>query len=381
MKKLLLIPALMLGTASMAEQFDYELTPLIGYNISEGNLGFKDQYMVGGELQYNGFNSAIKPELSYIYSNPTQTPASITTQADVDVHKLALNGVYEFGDNGDAIIPLIKAGLGYEFIPDTAINKNESGTFANLGLGAKIPLMDSGRLALKLEALYEAKYNDLRNSNFDSNLALLAGITLAFGGDDLRPGNADNSAEIAAANAAALAAQEDADKARREAAAAAALAATSVAGTLALTEANADDDNDGVKNTLDKCPNTPEGFTVANNGCMIKMNLHINFENASSKIDNASQKNAKLFTQLLKASPAYNVEIHGHTDSVGSAAFNQNLSQKRADSVKTMLVNKGIESKRITAIGKGENHPVASNKTAAGRAENRRIEAQLTKSK
>ena len=381
MKKLLLIPALMLGTVSMAKQFDYELTPVIGYNVSEGNLGLEDQYMIGAEIQYNGFDYAIKPELSYIYSNAKQI-SDVKDTPNIDINRIALNGVYEFGEDGDKILPLVKAGLGYEFMPDTAINKNESGVFFGAGVGAKIPLMDNNRLALKLEAVYEAKYTDLRNSNFDSNVALLAGITLAFGADDFKFPK-DNSEELAKANAAAAEAQARADAAKRDADAAKrkakAAAAASAAAAAALLAANADSDNDGVKNTIDKCPDTPAGYAVNAQGCMININLNINFDNASSNIDRGSEKNAQTFSKLLKASPSYNVDILGFTDSVGSEAFNQKLSQKRADAVKSMLVNQGVNKARISAKGMGEANPVSDNSTKEGRADNRRIEAKLIK--
>ena len=68
------------------------------------------------------------------------------------------------------------------------------------------------------------------------------------------------------------------------------------------------------------------------------------------------------------------VEIQGYTDSVGSKRFNMKLSQKRADSVRSWLVDKGIEGARIVAKGYGPDNPIATNATKEGRAQNRRIE-------
>ncbi|MEO6351806.1 MAG: outer membrane protein OmpA [Oxalobacteraceae bacterium] len=67
----------------------------------------------------------------------------------------------------------------------------------------------------------------------------------------------------------------------------------------------------------------------------------------------------------------------GHTDSVGSDAYNQKLSIRRAEAVKAYLVSKGIETNRVYTEGKGEKQPVASNKSAAGRAQNRRVEIEV----
>ncbi len=67
----------------------------------------------------------------------------------------------------------------------------------------------------------------------------------------------------------------------------------------------------------------------------------------------------------------------GHTDSVGSDAYNQRLSVKRSEAVKAYLVSKGIEANRVYTEGKGEKQPAADNKTAAGRAKNRRVEIEV----
>jgi OOP family OmpA-OmpF porin len=67
----------------------------------------------------------------------------------------------------------------------------------------------------------------------------------------------------------------------------------------------------------------------------------------------------------------------GHTDSIGSDAYNQKLSERRAAAVKDYLVSKGIPASKITTIGKGESQPVATNKTAEGRQKNRRVDIEF----
>ena len=79
----------------------------------------------------------------------------------------------------------------------------------------------------------------------------------------------------------------------------------------------------------------------------------------------------------LKANPGVNVDVIGHTDWVGTNAYNMKLSDRRAAAVKTYLVSKGIEANRVYTEGKGEKQPVADNKTKEGRAKNRRVEIEV----
>jgi OOP family OmpA-OmpF porin len=78
--------------------------------------------------------------------------------------------------------------------------------------------------------------------------------------------------------------------------------------------------------------------------------------------------------QVMRTETALNVTVEGHTDSVGSDAYNMKLSQRRADTVRDYMISKGIASDRVTSEGFGETRPIASNDTAEGRAQNRRVE-------
>lgn len=81
---------------------------------------------------------------------------------------------------------------------------------------------------------------------------------------------------------------------------------------------------------------------------------------------------------LINKRPNATFEIAGHTDSIGSDSYNQDLSQRRAVSVRNYLVDKGVDADRMTAVGYGESQPVADNDTEAGRAQNRRVELRIT---
>jgi len=100
----------------------------------------------------------------------------------------------------------------------------------------------------------------------------------------------------------------------------------------------------------------------------------INFESGSAALTPDSYSILDQVVKSLMAYPEVRVEIRGYTDSVGSWEYNLDLSQRRANSVKEYLTNSGIMPDRIEAKGYGEADPIASNKSAGGRAENRRIE-------
>ncbi|MDY0321805.1 MAG: TolC family outer membrane protein [Arcobacteraceae bacterium] len=140
-----------------------------------------------------------------------------------------------------------------------------------------------------------------------------------------------------------------------------------------------DDDNDGVVNDVDLCPNTPNGYQVDDKGCSIKLNLQVLFENDSALVMLHSLERVDRFRQFLQDHPNYKTVITGHTSktSVSNVKYNMDLSLKRAEAIKRILVAGGIDASRIQTIGKGFNEPVTTNDTYDGQAQNRRIEAEL----
>jgi len=132
-----------------------------------------------------------------------------------------------------------------------------------------------------------------------------------------------------------------------------------------------DSDGDGVPDYMDKCPNTPAGATVNEQGCWVPGRVLFDFSKWAIKPHAYPELNAVV--KLLEENPDLKVEIQGHTDNVGSAAFNQKLSEKRANAVMEYLVNKGIQAERLSAKGYGFSMPAVSNDTPEGRAKNRRV--------
>ncbi|MBL7746266.1 MAG: OmpA family protein [Chitinophagaceae bacterium] len=147
-----------------------------------------------------------------------------------------------------------------------------------------------------------------------------------------------------------------------------------------------DTDKDGTNDEEDKCvtiPGPKENF-----GCPIiseeikkKVSVaakNILFITGSAKLNAKSFKGLNEVAQIMKDNPGMSLAIDGHTDNVGSDEKNQILSDNRANSVKAYLVSKGVEESRISATGHGETMPIADNKTAAGRQQNRRSELNLS---
>jgi len=138
-----------------------------------------------------------------------------------------------------------------------------------------------------------------------------------------------------------------------------------------------DRDRDGVEDRFDQCPATPCDFTVDSYGCPIKMTLRINFAVNSSVIDDSYIPRIDNFAKFLLRNRGSRIIIQGHTDSSGDSVHNIVLSEKRARAVANRLIELGVSPSRITAVGKGESMPIASNSTREGKRLNRRIEAIL----
>lgn len=150
-----------------------------------------------------------------------------------------------------------------------------------------------------------------------------------------------------------------------------------------------DADGDGIADMDDRCPD--KAGVKASGGCPViaeeikkeivaKVNFaakSIQFETGSDVIKKSSYNTLDNIVSIMKLYPTTYWSIEGHTDNVGEDKMNQELSDKRAASVKKYFTDKGIEADRTTSAGFGETSPIADNKTAAGRAQNRRVEIKM----
>ena len=168
-----------------------------------------------------------------------------------------------------------------------------------------------------------------------------------------------------------------------------------------INSLKSDADKDGVSDYFDKCPNTPDTVKVDGSGCPLpqlqppppppaqtvviteedrrvvnEAIKDLQFESGKATIRSSSYPSLDRVAEIL-VKKNFSLKLAGHTDNVGSDDANMKLSKDRAESVKDYLVSKGANPSRIEATGYGETQPIASNKTAAGRQKNRRVEFTL----
>ncbi|KAB0500020.1 OmpA family protein [Pseudomonas vancouverensis] len=160
-----------------------------------------------------------------------------------------------------------------------------------------------------------------------------------------------------------------------------------------------DEDGDGVFDRRDRCPDTPANTPVDHRGCplpqypasvkpaepaqseVITLSDAGNVLFAFNKSDLTPEAKSQLDSLMGKLQDAdvVSIKVVGHTDSKGTEAYNQALSERRASSVAEYLINQGLAPSKITSEGKGENQPIADNETEEGRAKNRRVELHINR--
>ena len=151
----------------------------------------------------------------------------------------------------------------------------------------------------------------------------------------------------------------------------------------AVSDLKKDSDGDGVSDQFDKCPNTPAGTVVDGAGCAIvfpaaptgvgEAYSNIQFDFDSSVLRTSSYPALDATSAELRSSGA-TATLKGYASSEGTAAYNMQLSKDRANSVKTYLVNSGVDAGKLKVKGYGETNPIADNSTEEGRVLNRRVE-------
>ena len=366
MKLKTLAVALMCTTALTAQADDSEYKPWSAF-LGAGYLGFDsdrnidDAATVNYGLGYQ-FTEQFALELAAMnFGTETDNGAGLLANQDVDGFNYHLDALYLF-PKSSGWTPFLVAGLGeakYDYD-----NDDFTETMGNLGAGVKKNLSDSWQLRSDARL-----YKGFDDGDVDAGISVA--VAYLFGGSGEKAPvvvDADNDGV-----------QDSIDQ----------CPATPAGVAVDATGCPLDTDGDGVYDYQDQCADTPAGDQVDELGCSIppksveesaEIALAINFDTGSSVVKSEYFSEVEAVAVLMKRFPTTEVEIQGHTDSSGAAEFNKNLSQQRADAVRQVFINEyGIDASRITAVGYGEEQPVADNSTREGKATNRRVIAKRTK--
>jgi len=260
-------------------------------------------------------------------------------EKDIDGHLSTVEALYHFGTPGaQSLRPYVSAGFGHQELDNTAARGQDKSTFAMVGTGVKYYFSEMFFAKAGLDVMHSL---DTENTEWQAGV----GVGMNFGGSSAQ--------------------------------------AEPTPAVEPVAEVCADSDNDGVCDNVDKCPNTPANVTVDAEGCpavaeVVRVELDVKFDFDKSKVKEESYGDIKNLADFMKQYPQTTTVVEGHTDSVGTDAYNQKLSERRANAVRDVLVNQyGVEGARVNTAGYGESRPVADNASESGRAVNRRVEAEV----
>ncbi|HEA8164624.1 TPA: fibronectin-binding outer membrane protein CadF [Campylobacter coli] len=323
MKKLLLCLGLTSVLLGADNNVKFEITPTLNYNYFEGNLDMNNRYAPGIRLGYH-FDDFWLDQLELgleHYSDVKYTNSTLTT----DITRTYLSAIKGI-DLGEKFYFYGLAGGGYEDFSKGAFD-NKSGGFGHYGAGLKFRLSDS--LALRLETRDQISFHNA-NHSWVSTL----GISFGFG-------------------------------AKREKVVAEQVKEVAIEPRVAAP-------------VQSQCPAEPrEGAMLDENGCekTISFEGHFGFDKVD--INPAFEEKIKEIAQILDENARYDTILEGYTDNIGSRAYNQKLSERRAESVAKELEKFGVDKDRIQTVGYGQDKPRSSNDTKEGRADNRRVDAKF----
>lgn len=369
MRKVLLSAAVvtaMLPIASMAEEGKWYLNPAVGYQVFDGDRDLDETVTA-----LFGVEKALNNEWG-IELRATQSDADNyrnISGGDAEVAGINLDVLRYYKKAGSRVTPYSAFGIGHAQADYKAL-PNDVYTQLNIGGGIRYALDENW--SLRGDARY---FYGTDNETSDGIVSL--GLSYAFGGSPAEPAPEPRQA---ASDSDGDGVQDGVDQ----------CPSTPAGVSVDARGCALDADGDGVPNYRDKCPNTPEARQVDKFGCKFvlkhteSIKLEINFALDSDAIPAAYKGELDKVARFMKKFGGVKAVVEGHADSTGEAAYNKQLSQRRADAVRNALVrNYGIDAGRLSAVGYGEERPIANNNTAEGRKANRRViavmEAETTK--
>jgi OOP family OmpA-OmpF porin len=312
-----------------------EVEPFVGYNFFQNSQNLNNGIIFGGRLGYN-FTKYFGIEIGgeFQHTNVGDTTKTNATEGQFNGSANNVDATFYYMDAivhlmpDSKFTPFIEAGIGgVHYSP--RISHGDMPAF-NIGIGAKYALTDN--IALRVD-VQDFIVTEIMQETYN-NIGVTAGIVFAFGG-----------------------------QAKPE----------PVAKAEPIPEPIVEPEPVVVV-APPPPPPAPKPVIIEKG----RQTLDVKFDFDKSTIKGAYNDDINNLSKVMKDYPDLKIVIEGHTDSVGTNAYNKKLSQRRADAVKNYMVQKnGIDSSHISTVGYGEEKPIADNATAEGRAQNRRVEAAV----
>ncbi|GHH50112.1 MULTISPECIES: OmpA family protein [Gammaproteobacteria] len=357
-----LLGGLAVAQAASAQEFDdrWYLTGSAGFNFQDSDRLTNDApFVTLGLGKFVSPNWSLDGELNYQNPNFDKNQDQNWSQ-----YGISFDLRRHFIQEGRGWNPYLLFGLGYqkteeEYLSGAALKDRKDGEFAaKVGVGLQTTF--DKRVAVRAEVAYRADFDD-------QSIRTVNGV---------RPGNDQDWFGDVLASVGVVIPLGPAPVAPAPAPA-----------PVAPSCADLDDDGDGVNNCDDKCPNSQPGQTIGPDGCPVPVSIDlkgVNFDFDKSTLRPDAVAILSEATEILKRYPDLRVEVAGHTDSKGTDAYNQKLSERRAKAVYDYLTQNGVDASRLVGpIGYGESRPIAPNTNPdgsdnpEGRAKNRRTELNV----
>ena len=341
----------------------FYLGPHIGFTTLDEDRGVDHGDAFFGISFGKFFTTNLSLDLEYSMQDARIDGAGFANDSEneIEYDNISLVGRYHFGAGDHR--PFVSLGLGTQRWDTIADDGNEF--LGRVGAGISSDISD--HLSTRFEVSYMYADGGFGNDDDFSDFGIRGGLLYKFGAPPAAPAPAPAPAPEVDADSDNDGVPDSRDRCPN----------TPAGVEVDENGCPIDSDGDGVPNNRDKCPDTRPGAVVDLDGCEVEAvidlpNVYFDFDESHLRpegkdvLDDAAE--------LLKNQERVVVEVAGHTDSIGTDAYNQDLSQRRADSVHAYLVSQGVSASRMQTKGYGESRPVATNETDEGRQQNRRVE-------
>ncbi|MEZ4704133.1 MAG: OmpA family protein [Bdellovibrionota bacterium] len=403
-KKIVLALCMAFGVsvANASTEGKTELSPYFGFSFPDnyGSVGADEGPLVGLRLGYF-FTDEVSAEFSAQRAFDETKNAAPFSGEKLDLDAYRLNVLYNFFP-GKSLRPFVTAGVGIERVDSPTMN-SQFDVGVNGGLGVRFFAGENAGFRIEGRYIGVKVDDDTYVSDWENNAEVMAGLFFLFGKgekkeqaqkvqDKDKDGVADDQdqcpgtkkGEDVDAQGCPFATEEknandhDSDGVLNE--------KDKCPDTVAGAEVDSkgcalDSDVDGVPNGIDQCPSTEKGIEVDAKGCPLASKARgvlegVTFEFNSTELTQGAKKVLDEVAEELKKYPKVKVEVQGHTDNSGDANYNLSLSQSRAESVRSYLIEHGVNEEQLTAVGYGPQVPREDNSLPAGREKNRRVELE-----